>query len=74
MRLFRKIYLQVLIGMMVLAFGMLVLLLWEVHRYSRSDICRYEEGEIRNNINAIHEKIQREEMLSAAGTVKNALA
>lgn len=73
MRLFRKIYLQVLIGMMVLAFGMLVLLLWEVHRYSRSDICRYEEGEIRNNMNAIHEKIQREEMLSAAGTVKNAL-
>lgn len=73
MRLFRKIYLQVLIGMMVLAFGMLVLLLWEVHRYNRSDICRYEEGEIRNNINAIHEKIQREEMLSAAGTVKNAL-
>ncbi|MDE6312291.1 MAG: HAMP domain-containing histidine kinase [Lachnospiraceae bacterium] len=61
MKLFRKIYLQVLLGILVLAMGILGYLLWEVQRQNLLDTCEFEKDNILYSISYCVERIGREE-------------
>lgn len=59
MRLFRKIYLRVLSGILLFAVTIPVYLLWETEKQSLQDACQYEEERIWNGLSAIQERVQR---------------
>lgn len=73
MRLFRKIYLRVLSGILLFAVTIPVYLLWETEKQSLQDACQYEEGRIWNGLLAIQERVQRYGVGLDDDTVRNAV-
>lgn len=59
MRLFRKIYLRVLSGILLFAVTIPGYMLWENERQSLRDACRYEEERIWNGLSTIRENVRR---------------
>ena len=60
MKLFHKIYMQVFLGMTVLAVGILLLLYSAMLRQSLSDTKNYGIKAFKNNISSLREYVQRE--------------
>ncbi len=60
MKLFHKIYMQVFLGMTVLAVGILLLLYSAMLRQSLSDTKNYGIEAFKNNISSLREYVQRE--------------
>lgn len=58
MKLFRKIYLRVLSGMLLFAMAILGYMLWETEQQNLRDACQYEEERIWNGLLAIGERTQ----------------
>ncbi len=71
MRLFRKVYVRVLSGILVVAVAIPGYLLWEVEKQSLRDVCRYEEQRIWNGLSAIQERVQRYDAGLDTSSVKN---
>ncbi len=70
MKLFHKIYMQVFLGMTVLAVGILLLLYSAMLRQSLSDTKNYGIKAFKNNISSLREYVQRE----ANGQVEKVVA
>lgn len=73
MRLFRKIYLRVLSGILLFAVTIPGYLLWETEKQSLQDACQYEEERIWNGLLAIQERVQRYGVGLDNDTVRNAV-
>ncbi len=73
MRLFRKIYLRVLSGILLFAVTVPGYLLWETEKQSLQDACQYEEERIWNGLSAIQERVQRYGVGLDNDTVRNAV-
>lgn len=73
MKLFRKIYMQVFIGMLVLAMGILMFLLLEMQRQSLVGARQHKEVEINNSVSSIREKVQRVSVGTVEGAAQNAV-
>lgn len=59
MRLFRKIYLRVLSGILLFAVTIPGYMLWETEKQSLQDVCQYEKERIWNGLSTIQERVQR---------------
>ena len=73
MRLFRKIYLRVLSGILLFALTIPGYLLWETEKQSLQDACQYEEERIWNGLSAIQERVQRYGVGLDTDTVRSAV-
>lgn len=73
MRLFRVIYIQVMIGMTALAAGILFFLLSAMTRQSLLDARQYGEEMLRNNVSALRESVQRETAGQVGEVVRDAV-
>lgn len=73
MRLFRKIYLRVLSGILLLAVTVPGYMLWETQKQSLQDASQYEKERIWNGLSAIQERVQRHGIGLDNDTVKNAV-
>ncbi|MCI8550796.1 MAG: HAMP domain-containing histidine kinase [Lachnospiraceae bacterium] len=62
MKLFRKIYLQVFVGMLVLAVGLLAFSAWEVKRQGLEEARRYGTERVERNVREIREKNAEEKI------------
>lgn len=73
MKLFRKIYLKVLSGILFFAVAILGYMLWETKQQNLQDACRYEEERIWNGLLTIRERIQAYGVYEGNHTVRNAV-
>ncbi len=73
MRLFGKVYVRVLAGILLVAAAIPGYLLWETEKQSLQDACQYEEERIWNGMSVIRERVQRYDMGLDGDFVKNAV-
>lgn len=73
MKLFRKIYLRVLSGILLVAVTISGYMLWETKKQNLQDACQYQEERIWDGQSVIRERLQRYGIGEGNETVKNAV-